>query len=102
MGAPETMRQWSSSGIANDNCQVLLRSRPQRSIGARDRVSQRGHLLLGAACVFCVDGFVDTRDDDGRVARVFAGRVDGVFEPWATGQALLGEKVFFHLPKLGV
>ena len=34
-----------------------------------------------------VDGFVDAGDDDGGVAGVFAGRIDGVLVPGTIGQA---------------
>jgi hypothetical protein len=70
--------------------------------GFVDGSGEDGHLLLGSGAVFGVDGFVDSGDDDGCVAGIFAGGVDGVFEPGAVGEAGFGEEVSFDGSELGV
>lgn len=67
-----------------------------------DGAGEDGHLGLGAWQVLRVDGLVDARNDDGSVSGVFAGCVDGVFEPGAIGETRLREKAFFDVAELRV
>ncbi len=60
-------------------------------------VGQDLQLIGGAGGVFGIDGFIDAGDDDGGVARILPGSVDGVLVPGAIGKTVRVEQVFFDI-----
>ena len=60
--------------------------------GAVEGLGEHGQLLRARLAIFGVDGLIDAGNDDGGVAGVLAGSVDGVPVPGAIGQAGGGEQ----------
>ncbi len=54
--------------------------------GAVEGLRELGKLCVGASGVRLADGLVDSWNDDGSIAGVFAGSVDGVLVPGAMGK----------------
>ena len=72
------------------------------SSGVVETGGENVHLGLGAGGVVLLDRFIDAGDDDGGVAGVLAGSVDGVFVPGAFGQAGFGEQGVLGLAEGGI
>src|SRR5215468_4586387 len=64
-----------------------------------ERIGREPDLLRGFVPIVLFDGFADSRQRFGAVARIKTGRVDCVLEPRTTGKAAIVDQREFDLPK---